>query len=172
MHYFLNFWVLFFTATCTEKVKANAGCLNLLGLGQHWTLKMLPGVFFTLLMLLFVFFSSLTTSFLYPTVQYNESEPSTIADWKQLIDVSTQDGTEDSHVLVGPNTVHLMVDHFTLFAVIGESSANQKAERDLQVLAYVTPPEANSDCVVRVYCVEGTPAAIEVCEVTREVSLF
>lgn len=94
-------------------------------------------------------------------VQYNESEPSTIADWKQLIDVSTQDGTEDSHVLVGPNTVHLMVDHFTLFAVIGESTANQKAERDLQVLAYVTPPEANSDCVVRVYCVEGTPAAIE-----------
>ena len=112
------------------------------------------------------------TSFLYPTVQYNESEPSTVADWKQLIDVSTQDGTEDSHVLVGPNTVHLMVDHFTLFAVIGESSANQKAERDLQVLAYVTPPEANSDCVVRVYCVEGTPAAIEVCEVTREVSLL
>ncbi|CAH3031318.1 unnamed protein product [Pocillopora meandrina] len=94
-------------------------------------------------------------------VQYNESEPSTIADWKQLIDVSTQDGTEDSHVLVGPNTVHLMVDHFTLFAVIGESTADQKAERDLQVLAYVTPPEANSDCVVRVYCVEGTPAAIE-----------
>ena len=133
---------------------------------------MLSGVLFTLLMLLFLFFFFFNDFFSLPTVQYNESEPSTIADWKQLIDVSTQDGTEDSHVLVGPNTVHLMVDHFTLFAVIGKSTANQKAERDLQVLAYVTPPEANSDCVVRVYCVEGTPAAIEVCEVTREVSLL
>lgn len=94
-------------------------------------------------------------------VQYNESEPSTSADWKQLIDVCNQDGTEDSHVIVEPNTVHVMVDHFTLFAVVGESAANHKAERDLQVLAYVTPPEANANCVVRVYCVEGTPVAIE-----------
>jgi len=32
------------------------------------------------------------------------------------------------------------------------------------VLAYVTPPEVDGDCVVRVYCVGGTPAAVEVCE--------
>lgn len=55
--------------------------------------------------------------------------------------------------------VHLMVDHFTLFAVTGKSAA-----KAVQVLAYVTPPEVNGDCVVRVYCVGGTPTAIEVCE--------
>lgn len=59
--------------------------------------------------------------------------------------------------------VHLMVDHFTSFVVIGESASNQHAERTLLILAYVTPPEADRDCVVRVYCVGGTPAAVEVC---------
>ena len=102
-------------------------------------------------------------------VQYNESEPSTAADWKQLIDVNKQDGTEESHVVVEHNMVHLMVDHFTIFAVTGESAANRQAERTLQILAYVTPPEANSDCAVRVYCVGGTPAAVEVCERVCEV---
>lgn len=60
--------------------------------------------------------------------------------------------------------VHLMVDHFTYFAVTGESAANKQAPKDVLVLAYVTPPEVDGDCVVRVYCVGGTPAAVEVCE--------
>ena len=53
--------------------------------------------------------------------------------------------------------VHLMVDHFTYFALTGESAADKQAPKDVQVLAYVTPPEVNGDCVVRVYCVGGTP---------------
>lgn len=109
-----------------------------------------------------VFFKVLILPF--PIVQYNESEPSTAADWKQLIDVNKQDGSEPSHVVVESNMVHLMVDHFTYFALTGESAANKQAPKDVQVLAYVTPPEVNGDCVVRVYCVGGTPAAIEVCE--------
>ena len=61
--------------------------------------------------------------------------------------------------------VHLMVDHFTIFAVTGESAANQQAKRTLRILAYVTPLEANSYCAVRVYCVGDTEAAVEVREV-------
>ncbi|XP_078364185.1 netrin receptor UNC5C-like [Oculina patagonica] len=94
-------------------------------------------------------------------VQYNESEPSTAADWKQLIDVNKQDGSEPSHVVVEPSMVHLMVDHFTLFALTGESAAKHQAPKVVQALAYATPPEAHGDCVVRVYCVAGTPAAVE-----------
>ena len=101
----------------------------------------------------------------FPIVQYNESEPCTAADWKQLIDVNGQDGSEPSHVVVESNMVHLMVDHFTYFALTGESADDKQAPRDVQVLAYVTPPEVDGDCVVRVYCVGGTPAAIEVCEI-------
>ena len=76
-----------------------------------------------------------------------------------MIDVNKQDGSEPSHVVVESNMVHLMVDHFTLFAVTGKSAA-----KAVQVLAYVTPPEVDGDCVVRVYCVGGTPAAKEVWE--------
>ena len=60
--------------------------------------------------------------------------------------------------------VHLMVDHFTLFVLTGASAAKKQAPKDVQVLAYVTPPEVDGDCVVRVYCVGGTPAAREVCK--------
>ena len=81
-----------------------------------------------------------------------------------MIDVNKQDGTEPSHAVVESNMVHLMVDHFTYFAVTGESAANKQAPKDVLVLAYVTPPEVDGDCVVRVYCVGGTPAAVEVCE--------
>lgn len=81
-----------------------------------------------------------------------------------MIDVNKQDGTEPSHVVVEPNMIHLMVDHFTLYALTGESAANKQAPKVVQVLAYVTPPVARGDCVVRVYCVGGTRAAEEVCE--------
>lgn len=85
-----------------------------------------------------------------------------------MIDVNKQDGTEPSHVVVVPNMVHLMVDHFTLYAVTGKSAAKHQAPKVVQALAYATPPEAHGDCVVRVYCVGGTAAAVEVCELVYQ----
>lgn len=52
--------------SCTGKVNANASYLNLLDLGQHWSLKMFPGVLLTLLMLLVVFFFSFKDFFSLP----------------------------------------------------------------------------------------------------------
>ena len=57
---------------------------------------------------------------------------------------------------------HLMVDHFTDYVLTGESASEKPAVRMVQIVAYVTPPEVNKDCVVRVYCVADTPAALEV----------
>ena len=60
--------------------------------------------------------------------------------------------------------VHLMVDHFTDFAVTGESAASSvEAKKTVQIVAYVTPPEIDGDCLVRVYCVGDTPVHLEVC---------
>lgn len=93
-------------------------------------------------------------------VQYNESETGTPAGWKQLIDISKQDGSEPYFALLEPNMVYLMVDHFTNFAVTGQP-ANQ-AKKWVQIKAYLTPPEACGDCIVRVYCVGDTSAHLEV----------
>ena len=61
--------------------------------------------------------------------------------------------------------VHLMVDHFTDFAVTGEPTATEEqAKKTVRIVAYVTPPEAGGDCVVRVYCVGDTPVHLEVCK--------
>ncbi|XP_015764131.1 PREDICTED: netrin receptor UNC5C-like isoform X1 [Acropora digitifera] len=93
-------------------------------------------------------------------VQYNESETGTPAGWKQLIDISKQDGSEPYFALLEPNMVYLMVDHFTNFAVTGQP-ANQ-AKKWVQIKAYLTPPEACGDCIVRVYCVGDTSAHLEI----------
>ena len=97
---------------------------------------------------------------IFSKVQYNESEAGTPADWKQLIDISKQDGSEPYFALLEPDMVYLMVDHFTNFAVTGQP-ANQ-AKKWVQIEAYVTPPEARGDCTVRVYCVGDTSAHLEV----------
>ena len=114
----------------------------------------------------------LSTFLSLPIVQYNESEPGMPADWKQLIDVNKQDGSDPYLALVEPNMVHLLVDHFTAFAVTGESAPNEYAKKTVQIVAYVTPPEADADCVVRVYCVGDTPVHLEVCSVVQSLASF
>ena len=60
--------------------------------------------------------------------------------------------------------VYLMVDHFTSFAVTGNSAASEPAKKIVKIVAYVSPPaQANGDCVVRVYCVGDLPVHLEVC---------
>ena len=102
-------------------------------------------------------------------VQYNESESGTPTDWKQLIDINKQDGLEPCLAIVEPNMVHLLVDHFTNFAVTGESASCEEAKKTVRIVAYVTPPEADGDCVVRVYCVGDTEVHLEVCSVVSAI---
>ena len=98
------------------------------------------------------------------TVQYNETESGAPADWKQLIDINKQDGSDPCLALLEPNMVYLMVDHFTSFAVTGNSAASEPAKKIVKIVAYVSPPaQANGDCVVRVYCVGDLPVHLEVC---------
>ena len=97
-------------------------------------------------------------------VQYNENEPGVPADWKQLTDANKQDGSEPNLALLEADMVHLMVDHFTNFAVTGECASSQVvAKKSVRIVAYVTPPETSGDCIVRVYCVGDTPVHLEVC---------
>ena len=97
-------------------------------------------------------------------VQYNETESGAPADWKQLIDINKQDGSDPCLALLEPNMVYLMVDHFTSFAVTGNSAASEPAKKIVKIVAYVSPPaQANGDCVVRVYCVGDLPVHLEVC---------
>ncbi|KAM7451780.1 Netrin receptor unc5c [Porites harrisoni] len=95
-------------------------------------------------------------------VQYNETESGAPADWKQLIDINKQDGSDPCLALLEPNMVYLMVDHFTSFAVTGNSAASEPAKKIVKIVAYVSPPaQANGDCVVRVYCVGDLPVHLE-----------
>ena len=97
-------------------------------------------------------------------VQYNETESGAPADWKQLIDINKQDGSDPCLALLEPNMVYLMVDHFTSFAVTGNSATSEPAKKIVKIVAYVSPPaQANGDCVVRVYCVGDLPVHLEVC---------
>ena len=99
-------------------------------------------------------------------VQYNESEPGKPADWKELIDVSKQDGSQPHLAIAERNVVHIVVDHFTGFAVTGgQPGSTKQAMKPVKIVAYVTQPEADGDCAVRVYCVSDTPAHLEVCHV-------
>lgn len=101
-----------------------------------------------------------------PIVQYNESEPGTPADWKQLVDVNKQDGSDPYLAVVETNMLYLMVDHFTSFALTGESASSEQAKKKLQIVAYASPPETDGGCVVcRVYCIGDTPVHTEVCSV-------
>ena len=59
--------------------------------------------------------------------------------------------------------VHIIVDHFTGFTVNGEPASRERARKAVRIVAYVTPPEASGNCVVRVYCVGDTRAHLEVC---------
>lgn len=95
-------------------------------------------------------------------VQYNENEPGVPSDWKQLTDANKQDGSEPNLALLEADMVHLMVDHFTNFAVTGECASSQVvAKKSVRIVAYVTPPETSGDCIVRVYCVGDTPVHLE-----------
>ena len=80
-----------------------------------------------------------------------------------MIDVSKQDGSEPYLAIVERNVVHIVVDHFTLFGVTGHPGSTKKAMKPVKILAYVTQPEADEDCIARVYCVPDTPAHLEVC---------
>lgn len=110
--------------------------------------------------LIFAIFSFLASVSI---VQYNESDPGRPANWKELIDVNKQDGSEPHLAIVEPTMVHIMVDHFTGFTVTGEPASSERAKKAVRIVAYVTPPEASGNCVVRVYCVGDTPAHLEVC---------
>ena len=69
--------------------------------------------------------------------------------------------------------VHIVVDHFTGFAVTGHPGSTKKAMKPVKILAYVTQPETDGDCAVRVYCVSDTPAHLEVCYVgTMSLSIY
>ena len=88
-----------------------------------------------------------------------------------MIDVSNEDGSEPYLVKVERNVVHIFVDHFTRFAVTGHPGLTKQAMKPVQamkqvkIVAYVTQPEVDGDCAVRVYCVSDTPAHLEVCYV-------
>lgn len=101
----------------------------------------------------------------YFAVQCNESEPEKPAVWNELIDVNKQDGSEPYLAVVDSNVIHFMVDHFTGFAVTGEPARRGQTKKAVRIVAYVTPPEADGDCMARVYCVGDTRAHLEVCNV-------
>ena len=94
-------------------------------------------------------------------VYYNESGADEQADWKQLVEVNTDEPSQSSFVLTEQKSCHLMVDHFTDFVLVGESAPGKQAVRIVKILAYFNPPKKNTDCVVRVYCVADTPAALK-----------
>ena len=91
-----------------------------------------------------------------------------------MIDVSKQDGSEPYLAIAERNVVHIVVDHFTGFAVTGGQPGSKKqVMKPVKILAYVTQPEADGDCAVRVYCVSDTPAHLEVCFVgTMSLSIY
>ena len=91
-----------------------------------------------------------------------------------MIDVSKQDGSEPYLAIVERNVVHIVVDHFTGFAVTGgQPGSTKQAMKPVKIVAYVTQPEADGDCTVRVYCVSDTPAHLEVCYVgTMPLSIY
>lgn len=95
-------------------------------------------------------------------VYYNESGNGDEPDWKKLLDVNSDDPNQSSLVLMEQKAWHLMVDHFTDFVLVGESAPGKEAVKSVKILAYFTPPKVNTDCVVRVYCVADTPAALKV----------
>ena len=86
-----------------------------------------------------------------------------------MIDINKQDGSEPSLAILEPNIVHLLVDHFTIFAVTGESTSSKEAKKAVRIVAYVIPPEADGDCVVRMYCVGDTEVHLEVCSVVSAI---
>ena len=97
------------------------------------------------------------------TVQSNDKDPEDPPEWKQLLDVNKEDPSQSEFVLMEPHSCHLMVDHFTGFALVGESSSEELAVRHVQLVGFATPPTRDGDCVVRVYCVAGTQDALQVC---------
>ena len=76
--------------------------------------------------------------------------------------MTADEPNQSSLLLMEQKSCHLMVDHFTDFVLVGESASGKQAVRNVKILAYFTPPKVNTDCVVSVYCVADSPAALKV----------
>ena len=76
--------------------------------------------------------------------------------------MNREDPTQEEFVLMEPRACHLMVDHFTDYALVGESADNESAVLQLRLVSYATPPTRDSECHVRVYCVGDTETALQV----------
>lgn len=65
------------------------------------------------------------------------------------------------------NQVYLVTDHLSKFALIGESTLGRKAVKTLRLVAFsqaqVNNPTTTNEYTIRVYVLDDTTAALEVC---------
>ncbi|XP_035224409.1 netrin receptor UNC5C-like isoform X2 [Stegodyphus dumicola] len=82
-------------------------------------------------------------------------------EWKNLVTVGQETIVTPLFCQVDPHHCHLMTEQLGRFALVGESTPNQKAVKSIALAAFAPAFHSSTDYTIRVYCIEDTKAAIQ-----------